>query len=174
MASNVRVKINSKLKFLYRESIYLTAAYRRLLCNALIQWHLDCGCSSWFPFLEKNLKIKLKKAQNKYIRFCLNLPPISHVDPSHSRKIKLRPARDRLEHLLWKPFLSTRMELYRDVHEMFKPSFLKLYFKMLIDTPLCKTNRSFFFWPKISSKINPRGCKRIPTHSHLVHKRTLK
>ena len=46
MASKVLRKINAKLKFLYRQSRYLTPAYRRLLCNALIQPHFDYGCSS--------------------------------------------------------------------------------------------------------------------------------
>ena len=45
-ASKVLRKINVKLKFLYRESIYLILAFRRLLCNALIQAHFDCGSSS--------------------------------------------------------------------------------------------------------------------------------
>ena len=87
MASKVLKKINAKLKFLYRQSRYLTPAYRRLLCNALIQPHFDYGCSSWFPLLKKNLKLKLQKAQNKCIRFCLNLPRRSHIDPFHYRKI---------------------------------------------------------------------------------------
>ena len=90
-------KVNAKLKFFYRKSIDLIPAFRRLLCNALIQPYFDCGCSSWFPLLKKNLKTKLQKAQNKYIRFCLNLPPRSRIDPSHFRKIKLRPARARVE-----------------------------------------------------------------------------
>ena len=41
---------------------------------------------------------------------------------------------------------------------------------MPIDIPLWKTNtvqkKSFFFGPKISSKINPGG---FPTYSHLVY-----
>ena len=71
MTSNVLRKTNAKLKFLYRQSRYLVPAYRRLLCNALIQPHFDCP--SWFPLLKKNLKLKLQKAQNKCICFCLNL-----------------------------------------------------------------------------------------------------
>ena len=69
MASKVLRKVNAKLKFLYRQSRYITPAYRRLLCNALIQPHFDYGCSSRFPLLKKNLKLKLSKAQNKCIRF---------------------------------------------------------------------------------------------------------
>ena len=79
MASKVLKKINAKLKFLYCQRRYLTPAYKRLLCNALIQPHFDYGCSSWFPLLKKNLKLKLQKAQNKCICFCLNLPRRSHI-----------------------------------------------------------------------------------------------
>ena len=49
---------------------------------------------------------------------------------------------------------------------------------MPIDIPLWKTNtgqkRSLFFGPKISSKINPGGCNRIATYSHLVRNQTFK
>ena len=85
-------------KILFSGKHILIPAFRRLLCNALIQAHFNCGCSSWFPLLNKNLKIKLQNAQNKYIRFCLNLPPRSLIDPSHFRKIKLHPPRDIVEH----------------------------------------------------------------------------
>ena len=59
MSSKVLKKINAKLKFLYHESRYLTPAYRRQLCNVLVQPHCDYRCSSWFPHLKKNLKLKL-------------------------------------------------------------------------------------------------------------------
>ena len=98
LASKFFRKINVKLKFLFRESIYLIPALRRLLGNALIQAHFDCGCSSQFPLLNKKFQIKFQKAQNRYIRFCLNLPSRSPIDPSHFRKIKLHPATDRVEH----------------------------------------------------------------------------
>ena len=48
---------------------------------------------------------------------------------------------------------------------------------MLLDIPLWKTNtgqrRLPFSEPKILSKINPSNWNRIPTHNHLVRKRTL-
>ena len=75
MVSKVLTKSNTKLKFLYRQSRYLTPAYRRLLCNALIQPYFDYGCSSWIPLLKKDLKLKLQKTENKCICFCPNLPP---------------------------------------------------------------------------------------------------
>ena len=59
--------------------------------------HFDYGCSSWFPLLKNDLKSKLQKAQNKYTCSCLNLPPRSHIDPSHFRKINLSPVGGRVE-----------------------------------------------------------------------------
>ena len=49
MTSVVLRKVNAKLKFLYRQSRYLTPSIRTLLYNALIQPQFDYGCSSWFP-----------------------------------------------------------------------------------------------------------------------------
>ena len=87
MALKVLKKINAKLKFLYCQSRYQTLAYRRLLCNALVEPHFDYG---WFPLLNKNLELKLQKAQNKRIRFCLNLPPRSHIDTSVENKYRTK------------------------------------------------------------------------------------
>ena len=100
MASKVLNIINAKLKFLYPQSRYLNPAYRRLLCNALIQLHFGCGCSLSFPLSNKNLKLKPQKAQNKCIRFCLNLPPRSHIDASHFRKINWLSVIDRVEYCI--------------------------------------------------------------------------
>ena len=49
-------KINWKLKFLYRQAIFLNPACKRLLCTALIQPHFDYGCTSWYPLLSKAFK----------------------------------------------------------------------------------------------------------------------
>ena len=46
MALKVVNKINEKLKFLYRKNSFLTPGLRRMLCNALIQPHLDYACST--------------------------------------------------------------------------------------------------------------------------------
>ena len=95
--------------------MYLTPAYERLLYNALIQPHFDHGCSSWFPLLKKNLKLKLQRAQNKCIPFCLNLPPRSHIDPWHFRKINWLPTSDTVEYCIASAVLSIGMELYQDI-----------------------------------------------------------
>ena len=135
--------MNAKLKFLYQQSWYLTSGYKRLLCNVLIQPHFDYRFSLWFPLLEKNLKLKLQKAQNKHICFCLNLPLRSHINPLHFRKINWLPTSDRVESVLQIPFLSTRMELHHKIFmEMFKPSQCRYSTRsqMALDIPLLKTN----------------------------------
>ena len=91
-------KINAKLKFLHRQSRNLTTVYKRLLCNVLIQPPFDYGCSSWFPVLKRNLKLKFQRVKNKCNYFCLH--PRSHIDPSHPRKIKLLPASNRVEYCI--------------------------------------------------------------------------
>ena len=100
MASKVLKKSNAKLKILYCQSRKLTPAYRMLLCKALIQPNFDYRCSSWFSLLKKNLKLKIQKAQNKCIRFCLNLAPRSHIDPWHFRKTNWLSVSDSVEYCI--------------------------------------------------------------------------
>ena len=178
MASKVLKKIlkkNAKLKFLYRQSRYLTLAYRRLLCNAQIQTHFDYGCSSWFPLLKKNLKLKLQKAQNKCIRFCLNLPPRSHIDPSHLRKTNWLPVSDRVEYCIANTvFKYWNGIVPRYVPVMFKPSLCRYRTRsqMTLGITLRKTNTGqknlSFLGPKIWSKIGP-SMKNVRTSSSFMH-----
>ena len=80
MASRVLKKINTKLNFLLRQRNCLNYSFRRFLCNALIQPHLDYGCTSWYPFLCKAFKTKLQIAQ---VHTFLLGAPASWSNPSH-------------------------------------------------------------------------------------------
>ena len=62
MAAHVINKINSRLKFLYRQNKFLDSSLRRLLCNAMIQPFFDYACNAWYPNLNKNLKTRLQTA----------------------------------------------------------------------------------------------------------------
>ena len=73
MPIHVINKVNSRLRFLYRQNKFLDIPLRRLLCNTMIQPSLDYPCNGWYPNLNKNLKKHLQAAQNKHIRFCLKL-----------------------------------------------------------------------------------------------------
>ena len=59
LAPSVLKNINAKLNFLYQKSIYLIPAFKRLLCNALIQPHL---CMF---FMASSLKEKFKNQTSK-------------------------------------------------------------------------------------------------------------
>ena len=87
MAVKVCHKVNSRLRFLYRKQNILNAPLRRLLCNALIQPQFDYACQIWFPNLTKALSNKIKCAQNKCIRFCLNLNNRAPLDKKEFKVI---------------------------------------------------------------------------------------
>ena len=96
MAVNVLNKVNSRLRFLYRKQNVLNAPLRRLLCNALIQPHFDYACQTWFPNLTKALSNKIQCAQNKCIRFCLNLNNRAHLDKKEFKDINWLPINERV------------------------------------------------------------------------------
>ena len=97
MATRTLSKINSRLRFLYRKQNFLDFSLRRLLANALIQPHFDYACSAWFPMLNKRLTKKIQTAQNKCIRFCLNLNNRAHVGIKELKDINWLPTKERFE-----------------------------------------------------------------------------
>jgi len=72
-------RAGGKLSFLYRQSKLLSSHYRRILCSALIQPHLDYCSAAWFAGLNKGLRVKMSVLQRKMVRFILNLGPRDHV-----------------------------------------------------------------------------------------------
>ena len=124
---------------------------------------------------KKKIKIKLQKAQSKWICFCLNLTPRSHIDPSHFRKIIWLPVSDRVEDCI----VNTVFKYWDGtvpgyIHEMFKPSLCRYSTRsqMALDIPLRKTNTGqkslSFLGPKIWSKIGP-SIKNVRTSSSFMH-----
>ena len=179
MALNVIHKINSRIKFLYRKSDYLTYDLRRLLCNAIIQPHFDYVCSSWFLNLNKKLKLKLQASQNKCIKFCLHLENRHRVVYENFKKINWLPVEDRvhqciLSHIF--KFFTKKCPAYVD--ELFSPvnneymctrkSYLKL------NQPFRKTNLGkntiSFYGPLIWNKLNDdiKQCESLNTFKHKV------
>ena len=79
MAAKVLNTVNNRLKFLYRKQKFLSLPLRRLLCNALIQPHFDYACVAWYPLLNKRQSKRIQIAQNKCIRYCLNLDNKAHI-----------------------------------------------------------------------------------------------
>ena len=91
--------------------------------------------------LKTIIKLIFQKTQNKCIRFCLNLPLRSHIDPSHFRKIKWLPASDRVEYCIVKTVKYWDGIVSGYIHEMFKPSLCGYSTRsyMALDIPMQKT-----------------------------------
>ena len=144
MAIKAIKKINSKLSFLCRQRKYLDPHLRRLLCNALIQPHFDYGCTSWYPLINKRLRNKLQVAQNKCIRFCLNMPARSHISHEEFKNINWLPTKDRVDQCIalnvFKYWSKTAPSY---VDDLYTPSFNTYNTRrsqMALDIPLKKTS----------------------------------
>ena len=100
MATRTLSKINGRLRFLYRKQNFLDFSLRRLLANALIQTHFDYASSAWFPMLNKRLTKRIQTAQNKCIRFCLDLNNTRvHGGIKEFKDINWLPIKERFEQL---------------------------------------------------------------------------
>ena len=97
MAAKVLNTINNRLKFLYRKQKFLSLSLRRLLCNALIQPHFDYACAAWYPLLNKRQSKRIPIAQNKCIRYCLNLDNKARIGTNEFLKINWLPTKKRVE-----------------------------------------------------------------------------
>ena len=96
MATHVINKINSRLRFLYRQNRFLNFPLRRLLCNAVIQPFFDYACNAWYANIKKKMKMHLQAAQNKHIRFCLKLNDRSSIKSENFEKINWLPIHGRV------------------------------------------------------------------------------
>ena len=90
-------KINGRLSFLYRKQNFLNFPLRRLLADALIQPHFDYACSAWFAMLNKRLTKGIQTAQNKCIKFCLNLNNRVHVGIKEFKDMNWLTTKERFE-----------------------------------------------------------------------------
>ena len=96
MTINVINKINSRLKFLYRQNRFLNFPVHRLLCNAMIQPFIDYACNAWYPNINEKLKVRLQAAQNKCIRLCLKLNARPSIETKDFEKINSLPIHERV------------------------------------------------------------------------------
>ena len=97
LATRILDEINGRRRFLYRKQHFLDFSLRRLLANALTQPHFDYASSAWFPYLNKRLTKRIQRAQNKCIRFCLNLNNRAHIGIKEFTNINWLPTKERFE-----------------------------------------------------------------------------
>ena len=98
MATHVINKVNSRLRFLYRQSKFLDIPLRRLLCNAIVQPFFDHACNAWYPNPYPNpwYPFQTLTAQNKCIRFCLKLGDRTSIKVKEFEEINWLPIQDRV------------------------------------------------------------------------------
>ena len=94
MVTHIINKVNSRLKFWYRQNKFLDIPLRRLLCNAIIQPFVDYAYNAWYPILKKNLQNRLQAAQNKCTGFCLKLGGRTSIKINGFEKINWLPIHD--------------------------------------------------------------------------------
>ena len=101
MGTTVVQKLNSRLKFLYRQSKFLTLSRRRTLVSALALSQFDCACSLWYYSLQKGTKDRIRVCQNKLIRFVLGRSHRAHLDVSDFKRVGWLPTEGGCGKLPW-------------------------------------------------------------------------
>ena len=99
IVDNVINKVNTRLKFLYRNGSWLNTRSRLTLSSALIQCYFDYCCSSWYSSLGKSMKKKLQIMQNKVIRFILELGPRTRITCDILESVNMLHTSDRVTQL---------------------------------------------------------------------------
>ena len=92
-------KVNRGLKILYRKAKFLKFNEKKMVCSALLQAHFDYGNNVWYRGLLKTLKTKLQTAQNKMIRYVLDIGARSHIGYECFSRVKWLSVQRRIEYL---------------------------------------------------------------------------
>ena len=99
IVDSVVQKVNSRLKFLYRQARFLDFKCKMSLCASLIQCHIDYACSAWYSGLSKRFKQKLQICQNKMVRFICGFSPRQSVNYSVLSSLNMLCVEDRVKQL---------------------------------------------------------------------------
>ena len=100
IVSSILSKCSARLKCIYRHGKSLNEKSRKLLFSALVQCHFGYSASSWYMSLTKKLKQSLQIAQNKMVRFILNLGPRSHVGQEELDRVGILNTKHRVNQLM--------------------------------------------------------------------------
>lgn len=99
MSSTVIKKVNSRLKFLYRQANYFDTKTKKTLSTALVLCLFDFSISSWYGGISKTMCKKLQCAQNKVIRFILNKCPFYHINAKDFQDLGILNVKNRAKQL---------------------------------------------------------------------------
>ena len=110
-------KVNSRLKFLYRQARFLDLECKMSLCSSLIQCHIDYASSAWYSGLSKCFKQKLQICQNKMVRFICGFSPRHTVNYTILSSLNMFNVEDRVKQLR----LNHVFNIFHDI----SPTYLK-------------------------------------------------
>ena len=101
---NITKKVNSRLKFLYRQANFFNHKVKKTICSALVLCLFDYSISSWYGGISKYHSQRLQCAQNKVIRFILKKDYMYHITHDDFETLGLlnistRAAQLRLNHV---------------------------------------------------------------------------
>ena len=99
MGCNVVKKVNTGLKFLYRQAGLLDLKEKKLLCSAMLQSRFDFACNIWFRSLRKAVKLRLQTAQNKMLRYILGYHSRKHLDFEDFKQLRFLDVENRVDFL---------------------------------------------------------------------------
>ena len=143
--NDIVTKANNRIKFLYKFKDILDKNCRKLLCNALIQCHLDYCCSAWYSGLNKLHQKKLQIVQNKMVRFILNLDYRTHVGQQELNQLNMLKVEDRARQLQ----LNHLFKIYKGIC----PEYMLEDFNRISDTALRTCTRA-----SLNNFFLPRAC----------------
>ena len=96
---NIVKKVNSRLKFLYRQANYFNQNVKKMICSALVLCLFDFSISAWYGGISKYHVHRLQCAQNKVIRFILNKDFMYHIDHADFKSLGILNINTRVEQL---------------------------------------------------------------------------
>ena len=98
-----------RLSFLYRNAAFLDFECRRVLCNSLIQPHIDYCCSSWYSSISQLLRNRLDVVQRRMVKFIFSKDPLYHVSSDDLRRLSWLSIQNRVSFFKLNHVLRIRM-----------------------------------------------------------------
>ena len=177
MALYVLNKINSRLRFLYRQNRFLNKPLWRLLCNTMVQSFFDYACYAWYPSLRKGLQKWLQVSQNNCVRFCLQLDKKTWIGFPEFKEINWLNINDRFSQCvllsIYKFFNKESPEYFNEMYFPAEPSKIntRSSFQRL-KQHLRKSDKSFnsvsYSGPSLWNKL-PIEIKRLGSTNSFKH-----
>ena len=148
MALSIIKKVNSRLKFLYRQARFLDQNIKKILCSALVLCLFDYSISSWYCGINKTTSKKLQVAQNKVIRFILNQNIMYHISEDDFKQLNFLNIQNRAKQL--------RLNHVFNIFNEIGPEYLRSNFTRVLNSHNHNTRNSVlnFVIPKKSTVIS--------------------